>query len=108
MKIKKCAVEDCYEVAVGISRWDPKKRPHEKHCREHYVSDVMGEPVVAEVVGELRITDSITNESVDPGETVRLDPLQVNVMQLVYAGHIKVQPAKPAKPAKAPASQKAE
>lgn len=103
MKIKFCERDECQAVAVGISRWDPNQRPHEKHCREHYVTDVMGEPVVAEVVGICPITDSVTNESVEPGGTVRLDPLQVNLAQLVYAGHVAITPAKPAK---APAAKK--
>ena len=97
MKIKICAHDDCHDVAIGVSRWDPNQRPHDRHCRAHYVSDVMGEPVLAEVVGPCLITDSVTNEGVDLGGTVRLDPLQVNVAQLVYAGHVRVLPAKAAK-----------
>jgi hypothetical protein len=92
-KIRFCKRADCHDVAVGVSRWDPRERPAEDHCRPHYITDVMGEPVLAEVVGPCLITDSITNDGVGRGEVVRLDPRQVNVAALVYAGHVVVKPA---------------
>jgi hypothetical protein len=103
--IKFCAREECHDVAVGVSRWDPKIRPEDRYCRTHYVEDVMGEPVLAEVVGVCEVTDSITQTGVGLGGTVRLDPRQVNIAQLVYAGHVRVQqPGKPGKPGKSTAA----
>lgn len=103
MRIKMCAREGCPQVAVGVSRWDPKRKPEDRYCREDYLAEVMGEPVLAEVIGPCLITDAITQDGVDRGGEVRLDPLQVNVAQLIYAGHVKL---KPAPKSKAPAAGK--
>jgi hypothetical protein len=107
MKIKFCCVDDCGAVAVGISRWNPADKPAEDHCRPHYISEVMGEPVLAEVVGPCLITDSVSQEGVDRGGVVRLDPRQVNIAQLVYAGHVEVRPVKGARAAAERAAAKA-
>lgn len=102
MRIKFCRrkADGCRAVAIGVSRWHPDERPEDRYCREHYLSDVMGEPVLAEVVGLSPITDSVSNESIERGEVVRLDPRQVNIAGLVYAGHVELIEPAPAAPAK--------
>jgi len=94
-RIKMCAREGCPNVAVGVSRWNPKVKPESRFCREDYLATV--EPVVAEVIGPCLITDSFTQDGVDLGDEVRLDPMQVDVAQLVYAQHIRIKPAPKAK-----------
>lgn len=88
-----CAKDDCYEVAIGVSRWDRQQEPVSTHCRAHYLSDVLGETVRCEVVGPMRITDVRTLKGVAKGSVVEVDPLETNVLQLVAAGHVKVLPA---------------
>jgi hypothetical protein len=99
MRIKMCAREGCPNVAVGVSRWDTRRKPENRFCREDYLATV--EPVVAEVIGPCLITDSFTQDGVDLGGEVRLDPLQVDVAQLVYAQHIRIKPAPKVKAAAA-------
>ena len=86
----------CHEVAIGVSRWHPDQKPVSNYCRPHYLSDVLTETVRCEVVGPCAVTDCRTQQGVGKGGTVELDPLETNVAQLVYAGHVKVIPAKPA------------
>lgn len=101
--IKMCKHDRCFEPAIGVSRWDPDKKPESDHCRPHYLSDVLTETVRAEVVGPCAITDCRTQQGVGKGGVVELDPLETNVLQLVYAGHVKVLvgESKPAKAAEA-------
>lgn len=87
MDIKVCKPQSggaCFEPAVGTG-----KRPIE-HCRAHYLEAIADEIVRAEVVGDVRITDVRTGESVGRGQVVELDPVETSIVQLVYARHIKV------------------
>lgn len=88
--IKFCKHDRCHEVAIGVSRWDPDRKPVSDYCRPHYLSDVLTETVLCAVIGPCPVTDCRTQEGVVAGGTVELDPLETNVAQLVYAGHVTV------------------
>lgn len=91
MSIEFCKHEGgCHDVAIGVSRWDRNLKPENRFCRKHYLSDAMGDTVLCEVVGVCEITDVRTQTGVGLGGKVELDPFQVNIAQLVYAGHVKV------------------
>lgn len=101
-----CAVDGCFEVAIGVSRWDREKRPVSTHCRGHYLTDVLTETVRCEVVGPMRISDCRIMQGVARGGVVEVDPLETNVLQLVAAGHVKVLPKQSAKTAPAAEAKK--
>ncbi|WP_330438817.1 hypothetical protein OHB44_28000 [Micromonospora sp. NBC_00821] len=88
MDIKFCKrqADGCYEPAVGTGI-----RPVE-FCRPHYLEAIADEIVRAEVIGDVRVTDVRTGESVGRGQVVELDPEETRIVQLVYARHIKVLP----------------
>lgn len=102
-QIKFCEVDGCHEVAVGVSRWDRDKKPESRFCRADYLAQA--ELVKCEVVGTCEITDARTNVGVGQGGVVELDPLQSNLAQLVYAGHVKIVPEKKPKQGSAAAGQ---
>ncbi len=104
MTIKFCKHDGCHDVAIGVSRWNPNQQPVSDYCRPHYLSEALTETVRAEVIGPCAITDCRTQQGVARGGTVELDPLETNVAQLVYAGHVKVLP--PATKAKQAESKK--
>lgn len=87
MTVKMCERGD-YQPAVGTGR-----RPV-RWCRDHYLEECGPEFVRAEVIGGVPVTDVRTGQSVDKGGTVELDPEETRIEQLVYAGLIKVTPAK--------------
>jgi len=101
--IKFCVKPGCRDIAIGVARWD-KDIPAEKdHCRKHFLSDVLTGTVTVEVVGSCPVTDVRTQQGVSKGGRVELDPLEVNIAQLVYAGHVKLLDDPPtAKPAAKP------
>lgn len=86
--IKFCTVDRCHEVAIGVSRWDSTQEPVSDYCRPHYLAQA--ETVWCEVVGPAPVTDCRTQQGVSKGGVVALDPLETNIVQLVYAGHVKV------------------
>lgn len=98
MNVKFCKHDGCNDVAIGVERWDRNLEPVNDYCRSHYLSDVMGETTRCEVIGPHPITDVRTQTGVAKGGVVELDPFQTNIAQLVYAGHVKVLPAKLAQP----------
>lgn len=86
MTVKMCERGD-YQPAVGTGR-----RPV-RWCRNHYLEECGAEFVKAEVIGEVPVTDVRTNDEVQRGGVVELDPQEIYVEQLVYAGVIRVLPA---------------
>lgn len=88
--IKFCAKSGCRGVAIGVARWDKDVPAEKDHCRKHFLSEVLTETVTCEVVGSNLITDVRTQEGVGKGGQVELDPLEVNIAQLVYAGHVQL------------------
>lgn len=94
---KFCKADGCTAVAIGVSRWDPELDPVSDLCREHYLAGV--EMVRCEVIGQAKIVDVRTDESVGKGGVVELDPLQTNIAVLAGIGFVKVlPPEKPKKP----------
>lgn len=91
MKDIKFCVNDDGRIAVGVSRWNPDEKPQSDLCRPCYLEQA--DLVQARVVGPLEITDAVTGVGVGQGGTVTLDPLQTDLAQLVYAGHVEPLPA---------------
>jgi hypothetical protein len=85
-----CGREGCYEVAVGVSTWDRDAPRPEPLCRPHRLDGLA--TVRCEVIGPLAITDVRTQQGIGKGGQVELDPVETNIAQLVYAGHVKVLP----------------
>lgn len=98
----------CHDVTIGVSRWNRENEPVSDFCRTHYLSDVLTETVRCEVVGPAPVTDCRTQQGVGKGGVVELDPLETNVAQLVYAGHVKVLPVEAKTAAKSAEAKPAE
>lgn len=90
MSIQFCTRDGCHEVAVGVSTWDTNAPRPDKLCRPHRLEGLA--TVRCEVVGPLQVTDVRTQRGVGKGGVVELDPVETNVAQLVYAGHVRVLP----------------
>lgn len=85
MPVKFCAHARCNKVAVRMGR-------SAECCRAHYASDVLAGVTLtrARVCGPAQIVDARTDEAVDPGGVVELDPEVTAVPALVYAGLVEV------------------
>lgn len=85
MAVKFCTHARCNKVAVRTGRSD-------EHCRSHYATDVLPtvQLVRCKVVGPAQIIDARTDEPVDPGGDVELDPEVTNIAALVYAQLVEI------------------
>lgn len=98
MEIKFCCRDGCHQVAIRAPR-------SSLHCRPCYVAAMLADdpalsvpvaqlPLVrCRVTGPVPITDALTATGQVTGAEVLIDPVDTNVIALVYAGHVEVLPA---------------